>query len=200
MRTTTAPRPPPHESPWVVTVPLILLAIPSIYAGWAYIEPMLFGGYFGRRSSSHRSTTCSRSWPRSSTAPRHGDCTRSSRCRSGSRSPASSAAWYLYMKRPDSAGASRGKFGIVHRCSSSKYGFDELQRGSSPAARGGRHRPVEGRGRRRHRRLHRERHRARSAGSRGRARVPDRLHLPLRVHDDHRPVRAAHAWFARLTP
>jgi NADH-quinone oxidoreductase subunit L len=38
---------PPKESPWVVTVPLILLAIPSIYAGWAYIEPMLFGGYFG---------------------------------------------------------------------------------------------------------------------------------------------------------
>jgi NADH-quinone oxidoreductase subunit L len=38
---------PPKESPWVVTVPLILLAIPSVYAGWAYIEPMLFGSYFG---------------------------------------------------------------------------------------------------------------------------------------------------------
>jgi len=38
---------PPKESPWVVTVPLILLAIPSVYAGWAYIEPMLFGTYFG---------------------------------------------------------------------------------------------------------------------------------------------------------
>ena len=38
---------PPHESPWVVTIPLILLALPSIYAGWMYIEPMLFGGWFG---------------------------------------------------------------------------------------------------------------------------------------------------------
>ena len=38
---------PPHESPWVVTVPLVLLAIPSVYTGWVYIEPMLFGGYFG---------------------------------------------------------------------------------------------------------------------------------------------------------
>ena len=38
---------PPKESPWVVTVPLILLAIPSVYAGFVYIEPMLFGGYFG---------------------------------------------------------------------------------------------------------------------------------------------------------
>ena len=37
----------PHESPWVVTVPLILLAIPSIYAGWAYVGPLLFGGFFG---------------------------------------------------------------------------------------------------------------------------------------------------------
>ena len=38
---------PPKESPWVVTAPLILLAIPSVYAGWTYIEPMLFGSYFG---------------------------------------------------------------------------------------------------------------------------------------------------------
>jgi NADH-quinone oxidoreductase subunit L len=38
---------PPRESPWVVTLPLILLAIPSVYAGWAYIEPMLFGNWFG---------------------------------------------------------------------------------------------------------------------------------------------------------
>jgi NADH-quinone oxidoreductase subunit L len=34
-----------HESPWVVTVPLVALAIPSIGAGWL-IGPMLFGGYF----------------------------------------------------------------------------------------------------------------------------------------------------------
>src|SRR5947207_11843607 len=38
---------PPKESPWVVTVPLILLAIPSIYTGRVYIEPMLFGDYYG---------------------------------------------------------------------------------------------------------------------------------------------------------
>jgi NADH-quinone oxidoreductase subunit L len=37
----------PHESPWVVTVPLIALAIPSIAAGWA-IGTVLFGGYFGK--------------------------------------------------------------------------------------------------------------------------------------------------------
>ncbi len=35
-----------HESPWVVTLPLVILATISIGAGWL-IEPILFGGYFG---------------------------------------------------------------------------------------------------------------------------------------------------------
>ncbi len=37
----------PHESPWVVTVPLMLLAIPSLAIGWVTIGPVLFGDYFG---------------------------------------------------------------------------------------------------------------------------------------------------------
>jgi NADH-quinone oxidoreductase subunit L len=36
----------PHESPWVVTVPLILLAIPSVLIGFFTIGPMLFGDFF----------------------------------------------------------------------------------------------------------------------------------------------------------
>jgi len=35
----------PHESPLVVTVPLILLAIPSIVIGYLTIGPVLFGGW-----------------------------------------------------------------------------------------------------------------------------------------------------------
>jgi NADH-quinone oxidoreductase subunit L len=35
-----------HETPAVVTVPLILLAIPSIFIGWFTIEPLLFGDWF----------------------------------------------------------------------------------------------------------------------------------------------------------
>jgi len=34
-----------HEPPWVVTVPLILLAIPSVIAGY-WIDPVVFGDYF----------------------------------------------------------------------------------------------------------------------------------------------------------
>ena len=36
-----------HETPWVVTVPLILLAIPSVIVGGFYVEPVLFGDFFG---------------------------------------------------------------------------------------------------------------------------------------------------------
>ena len=36
----------PHESPWVVTLPLVLLAIPSVIIGFYTIEPMLFGEFF----------------------------------------------------------------------------------------------------------------------------------------------------------
>ena len=35
----------PKESPLVVTIPLILLAIPSVLIGWYTIEPVLFGGW-----------------------------------------------------------------------------------------------------------------------------------------------------------
>ncbi|MCA3240957.1 MAG: NADH-quinone oxidoreductase subunit L [Rubrivivax sp.] len=35
----------PRESPWVVTAPLILLAIPSVVIGYMAIQPMLFGDF-----------------------------------------------------------------------------------------------------------------------------------------------------------
>ncbi|MEY2593075.1 MAG: NADH-quinone oxidoreductase, subunit NuoL [Pseudomonadota bacterium] len=35
----------PHESPWVVTAPLVLLAVPSVLIGYMTIEPMLFGEF-----------------------------------------------------------------------------------------------------------------------------------------------------------
>lgn len=41
-----APGEKPHESPWVVTLPLILLAIPSVLIGYFTIKPMLYGDFF----------------------------------------------------------------------------------------------------------------------------------------------------------
>jgi NADH-quinone oxidoreductase subunit L len=36
----------PHESPWVVWLPLVLLAIPSVVIGFMTIQPMLYGEFF----------------------------------------------------------------------------------------------------------------------------------------------------------
>ncbi len=36
----------PHESPWVVTVPLVALAIPSVVVGYLSVERMLFSDFF----------------------------------------------------------------------------------------------------------------------------------------------------------
>jgi NADH-quinone oxidoreductase subunit L len=41
-----APGEKPHESPWVITLPLVLLAVPSVIVGYFTIEPLLFGGFF----------------------------------------------------------------------------------------------------------------------------------------------------------
>ena len=37
----------PHESPWVVTLPLVLLAIPSVLIGYFTLQPMVHGDWFG---------------------------------------------------------------------------------------------------------------------------------------------------------
>jgi NADH-quinone oxidoreductase subunit L len=41
-----APGEKPHEAPWVVTLPLVLLAIPSVFIGFITIGPILFGDFF----------------------------------------------------------------------------------------------------------------------------------------------------------
>jgi len=43
----------PHESPWVVTAPLLLLAVPSVVIGFLTIEPMLFGEFLAASIEVH---------------------------------------------------------------------------------------------------------------------------------------------------
>ncbi|MFN3956904.1 MAG: NADH-quinone oxidoreductase subunit L [Tepidimonas ignava] len=43
----------PHESPWVVTAPLLLLAVPSVVIGYLTIEPMLFGEFLAASIEVH---------------------------------------------------------------------------------------------------------------------------------------------------
>ncbi len=114
----------PHESPAVVTVPLVLLAIPSVCAGWV-IGPVLFGGYFGDAIV---------------VAPARDVLAELGRGFGGvpammahALAPGPSwfaaagigAAIYLYLLRPDLPAVIKEKAGLLHTILDRKYGFDE---------------------------------------------------------------------------
>ncbi|HSS46153.1 MAG TPA: NADH-quinone oxidoreductase subunit L, partial [Burkholderiales bacterium] len=115
-----------HESPPVVTVPLILLAIPSVYTGWQYIEPMLFGGHFGRAIV---------------VRPEHDVLGRLQEHFHGAFAfvlhgmtaapfwlavAGIGVAYYLYMVRTDLPQKISERFRPVYNLLERKYGFDEL--------------------------------------------------------------------------
>jgi NADH-quinone oxidoreductase subunit L len=115
-----------HESPWVVTLPLVLLAVPSVFSGWAYIEPMLFGGYFGNSIVVH---------------PAHGSMAQMkqefhgivSYILHGMASPpfwlaiaGIVTAWLFYIVRPEIPAKIKEKAGFLYAILERKYGFDEF--------------------------------------------------------------------------
>jgi NADH-quinone oxidoreductase subunit L len=110
------PAHPPHESPAVVTLPLVLLAIPSIGAGW-FIGPVVFGSYFSG-SLVQPETEWHGLWA----FTLHGV----------SAPPfwlalaGIATAWYLYMKRTDLPKKVAMAFGPLYALVERKYGFDEL--------------------------------------------------------------------------
>jgi NADH-quinone oxidoreductase subunit L len=108
-----APGQKPHETPWVVTLPLILLAIPSVIIGYIAIEPMLFGDYF--KSAIFVDSRRIRPWRSlriTSTALSPWPCTRSPR-RFLAGFPGVALSWFLYMKRPDIPAAIKARCGLA---------------------------------------------------------------------------------------
>ncbi|MGB5579538.1 MAG: hypothetical protein WBM68_03145, partial [Woeseia sp.] len=115
-----------HETPRVVTVPLILLAIPSAIIGWLTIKPMLFGDFFGKAifvTEEHDVLAeLGEAFHGSAGFILH-----------GMQGPAvylaaagALVAWFLFLKRPDFADAIRKRFSGVHNLLERKYFFDEL--------------------------------------------------------------------------
>ncbi|MGB7739633.1 MAG: hypothetical protein WBM03_11015, partial [Steroidobacteraceae bacterium] len=113
-----------HESPWVVTVPLVLLAIPSIVIGWFTIEPLLFGGYFGgaihvaeQHDVLHH---IHEEFHGAAQFVLHGFM--------GPAVWLAAAgvvlAWFLYLKRPDLPAQVRERAGPLYRVLDNKYYFD----------------------------------------------------------------------------
>ena len=115
-----------HETPWVVTLPLIALAIPSVIIGWMTIEPMLFGDYFAQSiqvSDAHNVLAAvSENYHGQWAMVEHGIFSL----------PFLLAmsgvvmAWYIYLKQPSIADAAQQKFAIIYRLLDKKYWIDEL--------------------------------------------------------------------------
>ncbi len=115
----------PHESPAVVTIPLIVLAIPSICAGWI-IGDFVYGGFFGNAIY---------------VAPGHETMARLAAEFRGVlpmmlhalttlpfwlAATGAATAWYLYTVRPDLPGVLREKARFAVNILEEKYGFDRF--------------------------------------------------------------------------
>ena len=115
----------PRESPAVVTVPLVLLAIPSISAGWL-IGPVLFGGYFGG------SIAIAPSHPglREMAGEFHGVLPMMAHAVRTIpfwlTAAGIAAAWYLYILEPELHASLRKKAGVLVTVLEEKYGFDRF--------------------------------------------------------------------------
>ncbi|MEE4185090.1 MAG: NADH-quinone oxidoreductase subunit L [Gammaproteobacteria bacterium] len=113
-----------HESPWVVTLPLVLLAIPSLLIGWPTIGPLLFGDFFAGAIQ---------------VLPQH-DVLAEMRADfhgplgfllHGLQSPVLAlafagvvTAWFLYLKNPLLPREIRGRLSWAYTLLSNKYYFD----------------------------------------------------------------------------
>ena len=119
------PHGPPRESPWVVTLPLVLLAIPSIYAGWAYIEPFLFGELFDGVIATGETSPLARL-----AEEFHGPGAFALHGLQAAPFWLALAglvtAWYLYIRRPDLPGRIASAFGGLYRLLSNKYYLDDI--------------------------------------------------------------------------
>ena len=113
-----------EESPGVVTVPLVLLAIPSVVVGWICIEPMLFGGLFGDTLF---------------VLPEHDVLARLGETFHGEMGFITHAvqglplwfalsgvvtAWFFYLVRPDLPALCAQRLRVIHIALDRKYGFD----------------------------------------------------------------------------
>ncbi len=116
----------PHETPWVVTLPLVLLAIPSVAIGYLAIEPLLFGGWFGHAIQIETG---------------HGAMAELAHHFHGAAAMGLHAlmtlpfwlavagvalSWFFYLKRPDIPAAIQQRFGLIYRILDKKYGFDDF--------------------------------------------------------------------------
>jgi len=116
-----------HETPAVVTVPLILLAIPSAVIGWFTAGPVLFEGFFGDAIYVDQSRDVlahmgEHVWHGSLGLVTHAIATPVFWLAAGGVG----TAWYLYLVRPDIPETIKARLSGVHQLLDRKYYMDDL--------------------------------------------------------------------------
>ena len=115
-----------HETPAVVWVPLVLLAIPSVFIGWLSVEAVLFGDWFKGviLVAPHHDVLAQMG------AGYHGQA---GFVLHGMQAPpfwlamgGLALAWYIYMVNPAIAAYLMVRFGTLYRILDGKYGFDQM--------------------------------------------------------------------------
>ncbi|MDO8989054.1 MAG: NADH-quinone oxidoreductase subunit L [Sideroxyarcus sp.] len=121
-----APGQKPHEPSWVVTWPLIALAIPSVLIGFITIEPMLYGEFFLDSiyigPAHHALEEMRTEFHGAGMMALHSLIT----LPLWLAAAGAGSAWYFYMKRPDIPEAIKQKFSAVYTLLEQKYYFDRF--------------------------------------------------------------------------
>ena len=116
----------PHETSWVVTLPLILLAIPSVVIGYLTVEPMLFGDFFQGAiyiDAAHEAM-------KELATEFHGPFAKV--LHAVRELPLWLAlsgvvtAWFLYLKRPDIPALIQQRLQLIYTLLDNKYYFDRF--------------------------------------------------------------------------
>jgi NADH-quinone oxidoreductase subunit L len=115
----------PHETPWVVTLPLVLLASPSILIGYLGIEKMVYGDFFAGVIDTSRHSVMhelAEEFRGAAEMGRH----------AFTALPFWLAlagvglSWFFYMKRPDIPAAIKSKVGPLYKLMENKYYMDHI--------------------------------------------------------------------------
>jgi NADH-quinone oxidoreductase subunit L len=114
----------PKESPWVVTVPLIALAIPSVLIGALTVAPVLFGSYFGHSifvlPANDVTAKVGEDFGGALSFALHGLL----KPPFWFAAAGVATAWLFFLKRPELADSAARRFRLVYRILSEKYYFD----------------------------------------------------------------------------
>jgi NADH-quinone oxidoreductase subunit L len=115
-----------REPPWVVTVPLIALAIPSIFIGGFTVGDMLFGDYFGSAIYIAEHHTALAEVAKSF----HGAWAFVEHSFAGPAFYLAAfgvfSAWFIYMKSPGIAATAKQRFIVLYNLLDRKYYFDDF--------------------------------------------------------------------------